>query len=71
MIYYRHNKTGRRYRWLAAGIDCTNARAGLPVVVYCPDDKEHTIYVRELAEFEAKFTALGADGNGESSDAPE
>lgn len=69
MIYYRHNKTGNRYRLLACGIDSTNERDGLPVVVYCPDDDEHSIYVRELREFEAKFTAIGIDGNGGSGDA--
>lgn len=58
MIYYRNNKTNRRYRLLAAAVDCTNSRDGLPVVVYCPDDNEHTIYVRELAEFENKFTEI-------------
>ena len=66
MTYWRNNKTGKRYRWLAAGTDCTNSRDGLPVVVYCPDDNEHTIYVRELREFEEKFTAIGPDGSGES-----
>ena len=64
MIWYTHNKTGKRYRLLAAATDCTNSRDGLPVVVYCPDDNEHTIYVRELVEFEAKFTELRGEGGG-------
>lgn len=64
MIIYRNNKTGKRYLLLAAATDCTNCRDGTPVVVYCPDDDEHTIYVRELSEFEAKFTELGAMGGG-------
>jgi hypothetical protein len=54
-MIYRNLRTGKRYRWLAAGIDCTNARDGLPVVVYCPDDDEHTVFVRDQAEFADKF----------------
>lgn len=54
MIPYRHKQTGIIYRWLAYGIDCTNER-GLPVIIYCPDDNEHTVYVREEKEFYEKF----------------
>lgn len=57
MNFFRNIKTGKRYRLLAAAVDCTNERDGLPVVVYCPDDKGHTIYVREASEFYEKFTA--------------
>lgn len=60
-IIYRHKRTARRYRWLAAGIDCTNSRDGLTVVIYCPDDDEHTLFVRDQAEFYAKFEPVGAD----------
>lgn len=56
-MIYRNKRTGKRYRWLAAGVDCTNARDGTPVVVYCPDDDEHTIWVREQEEFMQKFQA--------------
>ena len=52
---YRNIKTGNIYRWLATGIDTTNERDGLPVVIYCPDDNEHTICVREAKEFDEKF----------------
>lgn len=57
MLKYRHKKTGRIYLWLAAGTDCTNSRNWLDreVAIYCPDDDQHTIYVRERAEFEEKF----------------
>ena len=58
MTRWSNNKTGKVYRWLAAGIDSTNARDGTPVVVYCPDDDERTIYVREQSEFESKFSPL-------------
>lgn len=62
MIPYIHNKTGNRYRLLAFGTDCTNSRNGTPVAVYCPDDNEHSIYVRDLAEFREKFTeAIAAE----------
>jgi hypothetical protein len=56
-MIYTHNKTGKHYRLLARGTDCTNARDGTPVMVYCPLGNEHTIYVREADEFYAKFTA--------------
>lgn len=54
-MLYLHKKTGKRYRFLASAVDCTNARAGNSVVVYCPDDDEHTIYVRDSSEFAEKF----------------
>jgi hypothetical protein len=52
---YRNLKTGNIYRHLAVAVDATNERDGLLVVVYCPDDNEHTIYVREQEEFYTKF----------------
>lgn len=57
---YRHKKTGNIYRHLAIAVDATNARDGVMVVVYCPDDNEHSIYVREQAEFEQKFEMVTA-----------
>jgi hypothetical protein len=54
-MLFRHRKTGKMYRHLAHGTDCTNSRDGTSVVVYCPDDNEHTIYVRDTAEFHEKF----------------
>ncbi|WP_295442577.1 hypothetical protein [uncultured Thiodictyon sp.] len=54
----RHNKTGEIYHWLAAAIDCTNSRDGTAVVVFCPDDDKHTIYVMEQNEFNEKFEAI-------------
>jgi hypothetical protein len=52
---WRHKKTGQVYRWLADGVDCTNSRDGTMVVIYCPDDCEHTVFVREHDEFYEKF----------------
>lgn len=57
-MLFRHKKTGNIYRKLANGIDCTNSRDGTEVVVYCPDDNEHTIYVREIVEFHAGFEVV-------------
>ena len=54
MLKYRHKKTGKIYRWLAAGTDCTD-NVNRSVAIYCPDDNEHTIFVRERSEFEEKF----------------
>lgn len=53
---YIHHKTGKRYHLLAFGVDCTNSRAGKEVAIYCPDDNANTIYVREVAEFNEKFS---------------
>lgn len=55
---YRHKKTGNIYRHLAWATDCTNERDGTSVVIYCPDDDEHTIYVRDAKEHEEKFDML-------------
>ena len=54
-MLYENLKTGKLYIHLAAGIDCTNSRDGIPVVIYCPDDNEHIIFVREENEFYQKF----------------
>jgi hypothetical protein len=53
---YKHNKTGNIYRLLAYATDCTNSRDGTGVIVYCPDDNEHDVFVRDAEEFEHKFT---------------
>lgn len=58
---FRHNKTGNVYRHLAYATDCTNLRDGTGVVVYCKDDNEHDILVRDAEEFEHKFTLITDD----------
>lgn len=58
MMLYRHLKTGALYRLLAFATDCTNALHGRTMAIYCPDDNEHTIYVRELEEFETRFVPV-------------
>ena len=59
-MLYRNKKTGDTYRHLAHAIDATNQRHGAPLVVYCPDDNEHSIFVRDAAEFERKFKPIDA-----------
>ena len=59
MMKYRNKKTGEIYRHLAFGIDKTNSRDGVPVVIYTPDSK-HVICVREQVEFELKFEIMEA-----------
>lgn len=54
-MLYKHKKTGNLYRHLAIGTDCTNSRDGESVVVYCPDNDENTIYIREKNEFHDRF----------------
>jgi hypothetical protein len=58
MLHYTHKKTGRRYLLLAQATDCTNSRDGTIVAIYCPDDNQHSIFVRDLSEFEAKFEPM-------------
>lgn len=55
MRLFKHKKTGNIYVYLCVGIDATNDRNGLPVVIYHPQDKENTVYVREEKEFFEKF----------------
>lgn len=50
-----NNKTGNEYIVLATGIDCTNSRDGLAIVVYHPKGDTTKTYVRERGEFEFKF----------------
>ena len=60
-VKFRHNKTGNIYRQLAFATDCTNSRGGTRVIVYCRDDNENNIFVREVEEFEQKFTFIDDD----------
>lgn len=55
MAIWRNRKNGKLYRVLHHAVDCTNARDGQAVIVYCPDDRADFICVREKDEFEAKF----------------
>lgn len=55
MAIWRNRKNGKLYRVLHHAVDCTNARDGQAVIVYCPDDRPDFICVREKDEFEAKF----------------
>lgn len=61
MTYYKNKKSGKTYILLAHAIDSTNERNGLPVIIYCPDDNEHSIYVREEKEFFEKFELIKKD----------
>ena len=57
-MLYRHLKTGNLYRLIAEGRDCTNARDGEQVAIYCRDGEQHPFFVRELTEFHQKFQPL-------------
>jgi len=57
-MIYRHLKTGNRYRLIAEGCDCTNARDGLKVAIYCREEEDQPRFVRDLAEFHQKFEAV-------------
>ena len=52
---YKNKKTGNTYIRLANGIDATNSRNGLAVMVYCPEDNGNSIFVRDEKEFYEKF----------------
>ena len=58
---HRNKKTGGLYYRLATGIDTTNSRDGLTVVIYCPADNENTIYVQDEGEFDRKFEVVVED----------
>ena len=60
MMLYRDLKTGGTVRLLAHGTDTSAARMLRTVAIYCQADDEHTIRVRDLAEFEAAFIPLPA-----------
>lgn len=55
---YRHKKTGAIYRHLAVATDETDGASARIMVVYCPDDNEHTIHVRAQDEMETKFDTI-------------
>lgn len=59
-MLYRNLKTGNAYRLLAHGMDTSAARRGRAVAIYCPADDQHTLCVRDLEEFEARFVPLPA-----------
>lgn len=55
--FYKHNETGKKCVAQNISIDCTNKRAGTVVVVY-REFGEKNQYVREINEFNDKFTLL-------------
>ena len=55
MEYYIKKKKKKVYRKLTMAVDTTNSRDGTLLVVYCPEDDENTIFVREANEFDNKF----------------
>ena len=60
---YRHKKTGDIYRHLAVATDETDGAASRIMVVYCPDDSEHTIHVRAQDEMGTKFDTIWEERN--------
>jgi hypothetical protein len=58
---FRNKKTGEIYRHLAYATECTNSINSTGVVIYCKDDNEHNIFVRETGEFEEKFELMTGD----------
>ncbi|GAB0057430.1 hypothetical protein SIID45300_01758 [Candidatus Magnetaquicoccaceae bacterium FCR-1] len=63
MMFFRHIKTGHIYRLLAHATYETSARAVEGVVVYCPLDIEHAVYVREERDFEMTFEMVTSKDN--------
>lgn len=51
-----NKKNGREYEVIKEGIDCTNERDGLIVVVYICKEVEGKLFVREKDEFLKKFS---------------
>lgn len=61
----KHNETGNIYMVLAHATTTTKAATGESVIVYCPDDEENTIYVKEQKEFYETFTEVGLWGGAD------
>lgn len=61
MVKFKNNKTGNIYRLLGYALDCTNERDSTRCVVYCPEQGDNTVYVREWQEFFNKFTEVKED----------
>lgn len=51
-----NNKNLNEYKVLKEGIDCTNERDGLVVVIYVLHKIDDMLFVREKEEFLKKFT---------------
>lgn len=58
MTRWKNNKTGEVYCLLAQATDCTNSRDGTPVILYYRESDPAPLYIRELREFDAKFTQI-------------
>jgi hypothetical protein len=54
-MIFKNKKSGKLYRWLASGIDCTNIRDGTRVVIYRVESDPVGVFVREESEFFEKF----------------
>lgn len=52
---YKNNKTGNLYRYLAMADNESNLGRCERMMVYCPDDNEHSIFVMNEVEFCEKF----------------
>lgn len=46
---------------MAVGVECSSAREGTLMVVYCPLDEDHTVYVRDQAEHEERYEIVNTD----------
>ncbi|MDR3258519.1 MAG: DUF1653 domain-containing protein [Fusobacteriaceae bacterium] len=55
---WKNNKKNTFYIVLNEGIDCTNERDGLIVVVYQAKENSSLLFVREKKEFLDKFTFI-------------
>ena len=55
MLIYREKKTGFLFRHLAIAVNKSFAYHDCLMVVYCPDDDEHSVYVRKKTEFDLCF----------------
>jgi hypothetical protein len=61
-MIYKNKKSGKFYIYLGRGIDCTNDRDGIEVVIYTPTQEQITsrfpLCVRYAREFEEKFVPV-------------
>lgn len=55
---YRHKKNGKVFISLAIAFDKTDLKNDAQVVIYHPQDNEHSIYTCALKEFGERFEVI-------------
>lgn len=59
---YREKSTGNIFLSLALGVDTTKCREGTTIIIYCPNDNENAIFVKDVKEFAVQFEIVEDEG---------